>query len=297
MHSTKCFPRRCLIVLERPVWSFRITQTCTALRADLDLDWELSLKPQILQENLWNLDALDQPNNETEDVVERPSKRQQPDQSFPSPKTSQPTSQPPAAPSQPKQDGAVKTPRPDCTIGHQHSTVVDALVRLGLSKHKANDLIRELQRRGKLFSDPTQDFLDVRFPIQVIEGKAYATGRTNFEAEDQAAVSGACMVNVQQQLDDLYESVSPDAKKSRTPFAFSVCMEGPVIQYWVNYFFVEEGIRMHYMNLLAVCNGALYDTLEVLLVKWQQLMDWYGNEYLTEIATKLYRIAKYIERS
>ncbi|KAL8698695.1 MAG: hypothetical protein Q9201_006430 [Fulgogasparrea decipioides] len=176
-------------------------------------DWEPSLKPQILQENIWNLDALDQPNNERDDVVEPPNKRQQPDQSFPSPKTSQPTSQLPTPPSQPKQDGAVKNPRPDCTIGYQHATVVGALMKLGLSKLKADGLIRMLQREGKLFSDPTQDFLDVRFPIQVIEGKAYATGKTNFEAEDQAAVSGACMVNVQQQLDELYEIVSPDAKK------------------------------------------------------------------------------------
>lgn len=170
-------------------------------------------------------------------------------------------------------------------------------MKLGLSKLKADGLIRVLQRQRKLFSDPTQDFLDVRFPIQVIEGKAYATGRTNFEAEGQAAVSGACMVNVQQQLDELYETVSPDAQKSRTPFAFSICLEGPVIQYWVNYFLMEEGIQMHYMNLLLVCNGALHDTLEVLFVKWEQLMEWYGDDYLTEITDKMYSIAKCIERS
>lgn len=164
-------------------------------------------------------------------------------------------------------------------------------MKLGLSKLKANDLLRVLQLQGKLYSDPTVDYLDVQFPIQVVEGKAYATGKTIFEAENQAVVSGACMVNLQQQLIDLYESIFPNAEKSKTSFAFSVCTEGPVIKYWVNYSLVEEGFRMYYMNLLCICNGALNDTLEVLLMKWEQVMGWYEDVFLKDIAKKLYCIA------
>ena len=35
----------------------------------------------------------------------------------------------------------------------------------------------------------------IRFPFLVVEGKSYATGETVFEAENQAAVSGACPLN------------------------------------------------------------------------------------------------------
>ena len=274
-----------------------MTLIVTALCANLDLDWNPDLKPKILQDGFWNLDALDPANDKTDVVVERPPKRQQAEQPFPSPTISQSNSQRPTALSQSKQDSAVKNPRPDSTIGYQHSTIINALIARGLSKLKADDLLKVLQFQGKLFSDPTLDYLNVRFPIQVIEGKAYATGKPMFEAENQAVVSGACMVNLQQQLIDLYEGLFPDAEQSRTPFAFSVCTEGPVIQYWVNYFLIEEGIRVHYMNLLCICNGALYDTLEVLLVKWEQLMGWYKDVFLKDISKKLHRIANHIARA
>ena len=75
--------------------------------------------------------------------------------------------------------------------------VASALIKRGLSKYRADDLLKFLQREDKLCSDPTQNFLNVRFPIPVIEGKAYATGKSVFEAENQVAVSGSCIINLQ----------------------------------------------------------------------------------------------------
>lgn len=141
---------------------------------------------------------------------------------------------PPAAPSQSKQD-PVNTPRPDFTTGLRHSTISNALVMRGFSKIKADDFLEVLQREQKLCSDPTQNFLNVRFPILVIEGKAYATGKTVFEAQNQAAVSGCCMVNLQQQLTDLFEGVFSNPGGGKTPLAFSICTEGPHIEFWVHY--------------------------------------------------------------
>lgn len=108
MHKDETFdfPRKAGIVLP-------LTPMHTSLRANLDLDWDPSLKPDVQQE-VWNWDALGQSHNEVDDVVDRPNKRQQGERSFPSPNTSQSTVPPPAAPSQIKQD-AVKTPRPDFT--------------------------------------------------------------------------------------------------------------------------------------------------------------------------------------
>lgn len=100
---------------------------------------------------------------------------------------------------------------------------------------KADDFLKVLQREQKLCSDPMQNFLNVRFPILVIEGKAYATGKTVFEAQNQAAVSGCCMVNLQQQLTDLFEGVFSNPRGGKTPLAFSICTEGPHIEFWVHY--------------------------------------------------------------
>lgn len=143
----------------------------------------------------------------------------------------------PTTPQSPsKQDSTIKAPRPDFNIGFRDSTVADALMNRGLSKHEAENFLKLLQREHKLCSDATQNFLNVRFPILVIEGKAYATGKTIFEAENQAAVSGSCMVNLQRQLTDLFTTVfpnpesRPDSEGKKTPLAFPICTWGPIIE-------------------------------------------------------------------
>ena len=265
-----------------------------SLRANLDLDWDPSLKPDVQQE-VWNLDALGQSNNEADDVVDRPNKRRQGERSFPSPDTSQSTMPPPAALYQTKQD-AVKTPRPDFTIGLRHSTVSNVLTKRGLSKFKADDFLKVLQRERKLCSDPTQNFLNVRFPILVIEGKAYATGKTVFEAQNQAAVSGGCMVNLRQQLTDLFEGVFPTLGGGKTHLAFSICTEGPQIELWVHYTLSEDNVRSHYMNIFRTCYGSLQGGLEDFLMDVERLMRWTKDEFLKEVADQLYKLANHAAR-
>ncbi|KAL8964926.1 MAG: hypothetical protein Q9197_006743 [Variospora fuerteventurae] len=269
------FPRKAGIVLH-------LTLPYTSLRANLNLDWDPSLKPDVQQE-VWNWDALGQSNNEADSVVDRPNKRQQGERSFPSPDTTQWTIPPPAALSQFKQD-AVKTPCPDFTIGFRHSTISNALIKRGLSRFKADDFLKGLQRERKLYSDPTQNFLNVRFPILVIEGKAYATGKTVFEAQNQAAVSGGCMVNLRQQLTDLSEGVFPNLESRKTHLAFSICTEGPQIEFWVHYALSEDNVRSHYMNIFRTCYGSLQGGLEDFLMDVERLMRWTQDEFLKEVA-------------
>lgn len=289
MHKdeTFAFPRKAGIVLP-------LTPMYTSLRANLDLDWDPSLKPDVQQE-VWNWDALGQSHNEVDDVVDRPNKRQQGERSFPSPNTSQSTVPPPAAPSQSKLD-AVKTPRPDFTIGLRHSTISNALMKRGLSKFKADDFLKGLQRERKLCSDPTQNFLNVRFPILVIEGKAYATGKTVFEAQNQAAVSGGCMVNLLQQQTDLFEGVFSDLRGGKTHLAFSICTEGPQIEFWVHYTLSEDNVRTHYMNIFRTCYGSLQGGLEDFLIDVERLMRWTKDEFLKEVADQLCKLANHAAR-
>lgn len=284
MHKDESFdfPRKAGIVLP-------LTPLYTSLRANLNLDWDPSLKPDVQQE-VWNWDALGQSNNEADGVVDRPNKRQEGERSFLSPDTSQSTIPPPAVLSQFKQD-AVKTPRPDFTIGLRHSTISNALIKRGLSKFKADDFLKGLQRERKLYSDLTQNFLNVRFPILVIEGKAYATGKTVFEAQNQAAVSGGCMVNLRQQLTDLFEGVFPNLGGRKTHLAFSICTEGPQIEFWVHYALSEDNVRSHYMNIFKTCYGSLQGGLEDFLMDVERLMRWTKDEFLKEIADQLCKLA------
>jgi len=289
MHKDETFdfPRKAGIVLPS-------TPIYTSLRANLDLDWDLSLKPDIQQE-LWNFDTLGQSNNEADDVVDRPNKRQHGGRSFPSPDTSQSTMPPPVALPQSKQD-AIKTPRPEFTVGLRHSTISNALMKRGLSKLKAEDFLKSLQRERKLCSDPTQNFLNVRFPILAIEGKAYATGKTVFEAQNQAAVSGGCMVNLQQQLTNLFEGVFSNLRGRKTHLAFSICTEGPQIEFWVHYALSEDNVRSHYMNIFRTCYGSLQGGLEDFLIDVERLMRWTKDEFLKEVADQLYKLANHAAR-
>ncbi|MCJ1470383.1 hypothetical protein MMC07_009028, partial [Pseudocyphellaria aurata] len=248
-------------------------------------DWDLSLKPDV-QPEVWNWDALGKSNNKADGVIDRPNKRQQGEQSFSFPDTSQSTIPSPTTLSQFKQD-AVKTPRPDFTIGLRHSTISNALIKRGLSKFKADDFLQGLQRERKLYSNLTQNFLNVRFPILVIEGKAYATGKTVFEAQNQASVSGGCMVNLRQQLTDLFEGVFLNLRGRKTHLAFSICTEGPQIEFWVHYALSEDNVRSHYMNIFRMCYRSLQGGLEDFLMDVERLMRWTKDEFLKEVADQL----------
>ena len=137
-----------------------------------------------------------------------------------------PQSPPIAPPPPPIQDIPVKTPRPDVTVGLCHSTVVNALVARGLGEVKASDFLYTLQSQRVICSDTAKQGL-IRFPPLVVEGKSYATGMTVFEAQNQAAVSGSCMTNLQHKLSRLAERASPRPYHSKVPLAFSICTEGP----------------------------------------------------------------------
>ena len=269
----------------------------TSLRANLDLklDLDLSLKPEIQQ--VQSLKAPGQSNNDDSDrIVRRPNKRRRGKRPIPSPHLSQSTIPPPStALSQPKHD-AVKTPRPDYTIGLRDSIMTNALVHRGLSEFQVDDFQEFLLHRINLSPDSTQHFLNVRFPILVIEGKAYATGKTVFEAQNQAAVSGACMVNLQHKLIDLFQSVSPNVQGGKIPLAFSICMEGPQIEFWVHYALSENNVRRHFTNIFRTCYGSLQGGLEDFLMDVESLMRWTKDEYLKEIADQLYEVAKHVER-
>ncbi|KAI4256365.1 MAG: hypothetical protein LQ352_002130 [Teloschistes flavicans] len=272
-------------------------------------DWNLDLKPTVHQQQIWNLDILGRPGVNVDEVLDRSEKRQQIDRPFPTPDTSQSSMPPPAAPrvlgdtAQPQsiQDGAIKTPRPDFTWGYDNSTITDALMRRGLSELQTTGFLAALQREEKLCSDPTQHFLNVRFPILVIEGKAYATGKTLFEAENQAAVSGSSMLNVQRQLQSLADNIMDRSQTDETanvksPLAFSLCTQGPILELWVHHIVIKSDVTRYHMNLIAASHASLCDDLETFLSKVDRLLTWYKYDYLKGVVDQLFTIASHVAR-
>lgn len=193
----------------------------------------------------------------------------------------------------------IKTPRPDISIGLRNAVVVNALQSQGLTKLEANNLLEDLQEtkarnrsEPALCSKPTQRALDIRFPFLPVEGKAYATGNPVFDAQNQAAVSGACALNILHDLDDLARSADPGSPSKDQLMVFSVCTEGPYHELWAHYTTLEDGIRMYNMVILTTCNAVLHDELLGFLVAMDNVISWGAGEFLENIAKQLGKVAK-----
>ncbi|KAL8855933.1 MAG: hypothetical protein Q9178_007447 [Gyalolechia marmorata] len=202
-------------------------------------DWDPSLKPSS-QRKTWqfktpanNPDAFISQNTDIPQQEEDPRAGAGAEAFYMSPASSGSTMPPPALPPTKQDNSGVKTPRPDITVGLRLGLLVDALKSKGLGQIEAQDFLKDLQYQQALCSNPLQPVYPLCFPPLVVEGKSYSTGRTIFEAQNQAAVSGPCMTNLQHMLSELTElncieqQLLPCRKE---PLAFSICSEGPILQ-------------------------------------------------------------------
>ena len=197
---------------------------------------------------------------------------------------------PPPLPSLPpkRDDGSIETPCPDITTGLRHDILAAKLESVGVCGPHANDFLNVLQCDYKaLISCPGQAALLLRFPSLVVESKSYATGKSLYEAQNQAAVSGSMMLVIQHQLSELAESQSTDS-----PLAFSICSEGPVIQLWVHYNTSCEGVRYYNMRFLQICHASALDTMVTFLLAILRIMRWAKSVLLDELVQKLLRVWK-----
>ena len=251
------------------------------------LDWQPSLKPCIRPTKV-NLDHLYRSEDEAEESLERPSKRQQGDESYISPEISAEWLGPLPIP---RSD--VKTPRPDISIGLRDAAVVNALHSQGLTRVEAEDLLKALATpdvrnggRPLLYSEPTQAALQIRFPFLPVEGKSYATGRTIYEAQNQAAVSGACSLKILHDLDDLVRKSDPACSKGQ-PIVFSICTEGSIHQLWVHYTTARDGDRVYHMAIIKTCDMALCNDVPGFLEAVDNVMRWGSGDHKKTIAKQL----------
>ena len=245
-------------------------------------DWNPNLKPKSIQRKSYRPDPPDTSVQDINDSLQRSNSQQQVQTSYISPERSETSMLPPP----PKQD-TVKTPRPDGTLGFHHIVVVEKLKTLGVGELDADCLLKDLEFEGTLYSNPILSALVIRFPSIVLEGKSYATGRSIYEAQNQAGVSGAGMLMVQEQLNDLAAHQCPNSAQPKEPLAFSICTEGPYMELWVHYVTLIQDTRFYNMNLLKICHASCPETVKEFLIAVESIMTWARSELLDHVAKQL----------
>jgi hypothetical protein len=123
------------------------------------------------------------------------------------------------------------TSKPDITLGMSHTSFTPLQKRV----------LRLLQDDDNVVSEPHQAQIGLRFPFLVVETKGGAAGGNMIGAHNQAAVDGACVMNILGDLQNVVARIMqhPDAgdgEESGPPaIAFSVTTEGPLHEIWVHY--------------------------------------------------------------
>jgi hypothetical protein len=292
-------------------------------------DWREELKPLPAQPS-FNLDALaDSPVANTTSALcpAPPRKRQQRSSDKPQPSTANAldVSQhepPPVSAMLPPSAGTVimerdgdrsliKTPRPDISIGIDKTGLISRLVSPLISNSCAQQLFPWLQDKVKrsfpdrpseplLISVPASRASDLTFPFAAVEGKAYSTGKPIFEAQNQAAVAGACALKIQLDLEDITRravrrSNQPPTFSNPPPLLFfSVCTEGPIHELWAHYILDEDGSSTFASTILKICNTGLLDTVETFLVAFDNICHWGTGEFLDYVVERLQTIASLV---
>ncbi|KAF2808311.1 uncharacterized protein BDZ99DRAFT_464186 [Mytilinidion resinicola] len=293
-------------------------------------DWQEVLKPRI-QRSHFNLDFLAGFDfmagyqQQEVDATATPRKRHQESagQTYISPRSSMAnafdpmpakepgTMPPPAPPSVLEADRSpIKTPRPDISIGTEVTALTSALSSQDTNSSEAWLFLTQLQnmmvhresggpQEPVLISVPAPRASDLAFPFAVVEGKAYSTGKQVFEAENQAAVAGACGLKMQLCLDELVERAAPTptsdvlpAPKNQPALFFSICTQGPIHELWVHWTNVEGGMRKFHMKLLKICHGVLLEGVEDFIVAVDNMLRWGTGQFLESVVERLGRVAR-----
>ncbi|KAF9886781.1 hypothetical protein FE257_011158 [Aspergillus nanangensis] len=143
---------------------------------------------------------------------------------------------------------SLKDPHPSISVGISHESLTHTLQ----STHgdHALFLLHNLQKPGSLIGNPLVTPSTLRFPFLIIEVTSGATGGSLFQAQNQAAVSGASAINILKQIICPRKEKSPNvAGVDIIPLTFSVATEGPVCELWAHTW--EEKERTYCMTNLG----------------------------------------------
>lgn len=167
------------------------------------------------------------------------------------------------------------TPKPDIVLGLARRSFTEV--------HQL--LLGELQDDGQLLSDPQLMQLGLQFPFLLVEAKGLTTGGNMMAAENQAAVGGACAINILRRLHDM------DSGFSLPPFVFSITTEGPLHQLFIHYY-TEDNYQMTVhrawrVNLQRDCNE--------FVLALARIVQWGQGEYWDAIVASMARMVNCLQ--
>ncbi|KAF1996763.1 hypothetical protein P154DRAFT_442534 [Amniculicola lignicola CBS 123094] len=135
----------------------------------------------------------------------------------------------------------LSTPKPDIALGLAHTSFTPM----------QRTVLMMLQDDCRVLSEPHQAQIGLRFPFLVIESKGGAAGGNMIGAQNQAAVGGACALNILGDLQCVVKRITSHPgyvqRNQETPtreqgeeenapvILFSVTTEGPLHEIWVHY--------------------------------------------------------------
>jgi hypothetical protein len=190
-----------------------------------------------------------------------------------------------------KKTSKIKTPRPDISVGMNVNGFTSAFISTFSSPRigsvEVGAMLKCLERgEGKypqLFTSPIQDSNHI-FPFAVVEAKAYSTGKQVFEAQNQAAVSGASALKMQHSLNKLVEKLCSDVQP---PLFFSICTEGPYHELWAHFLVEGNGKVIFCMKLLKIFNGVLPESVMDFFIALDNVFQWGVGEFLNSTVDHL----------
>jgi hypothetical protein len=173
----------------------------------------------------------------------------------------------------------ISTPKPDITIGLAHT---------GFEQHYQLCLI-DHQASGTILSDPHAADMGIRFPFLVVEAKGLSQNGSLVGAQNQAAISGACMLAILQDLHNQADGSTTSALDTRLAsleaptLCFSIVTAGAIHEVFVH--FMHGGaIHMHCIQSFRTT----FDRESCMFVYCLfQILEWGKGIFRSSISEKL----------
>ncbi|KAF3029143.1 hypothetical protein E8E12_000455 [Didymella heteroderae] len=177
----------------------------------------------------------------------------------------------------PDSSNPLTTPKPDIVVG---------LARRSFSEvHQV--LLGEWQDKAKLLSEPQLVQHGLHFPFLLVEAKGLATSGNMMGAENQAAVGGACAINILRALQDL------ERHFSLARIIFSISTEGPLHQLGIHYIVGGQ----YHMTVHRAWRTTLGRDCTEFVVALARIIQWGGDQYRNEITASLQRYVGHLQAS
>ncbi|PKY05492.1 hypothetical protein P168DRAFT_232923 [Aspergillus campestris IBT 28561] len=171
----------------------------------------------------------------------------------------------------------LKNPRPDISVGISGQGLATTLQSRQVRNGKY--LLNDLQETGELISDPGLTPLNLRFPFFLVEAKSGATGGNLYQAQNQAAVSGASAIEVLKALYQKSEGRRPSNTASPAVggtmcqlLTFSATTEGPICELWAHFW--DEANDSHYMANIDTWRTTCRDKAFDFVSKISTILNW-----------------------